>query len=1859
MRKFSKLVVLCLTLVVGLFLVACQEKIELSFENTSMTMTVGDTETLVPVASKEELVYEWTSDNTAVVTVDAGEVTAVSAGTAKVTVKVKDKDVTAEITITVNPVVITFSQDAMTIAIDQEVTLTPVVEPAQSMSFTWTTSAAGIATVTNGLVKGIAVGTATITASGKGGSDTITINVVLPDPTKVAITGALEAAKVGQTMQLGATVLPSKASQEVAWKSSDTALATVSPAGLVTFLGIGSVTITATSKVLDTQKATATIAIGAPDPLTIAVTGAEGKNSITISETLQMIASVSPDLANQGVTWSTSDATIATVDASGLLTPLKIGTVDVIATSSVLATVSGSVSITVVLPAPTSISVTGPESIIQVEETVQLTALIQPLQASQEVVYSSSNEAIATVSATGLVTGVAAGDAAIIVKSAVLDTVLMTYTVKVVEKITSPDYLHILIDANITADRYSTITVNSVDYIVGINAFTSLSLGMAKVIDGSTVLILEGTYEEAVSMNMSNVTILGPNALVNPVTDLEGRLPEATLTKKLTLGTVENVIIKGLALTAQGQIYSGSKLKNITVENIYAYDCTVDAAQGVIYFGITDDLLKNEDIKVLNSSLNDTKGLGYRGIRINNAFNLTIEGNYLYGFFDAIRLEGTGNSGWTAPGTGCGAAGVVLIKGNTFRMNGQYPIVIGRYSATNVDIINNDIGVDPDKTGVYGLTNMLNFVPDSGAPKTVVNIKYNNFLHNTAWHDVRFKTGTATAEQLEINVNFNKFNEGVCIDPVDGPCDYISNGGTTASANNIINGQFNYFAVEPVASEFLGLNDKGFAPYYTTLEDYNDALTALFVDPTITGKIAGDEVVVNGLTLVYGTRAFSTLVSALEVAEAKQTIVVLPGTYTEKITITQGVTLKTLNANINPTVDETAFLAASPTATISNEVWFINNANDVTIKGFTFTGNARIREYGTSGNQYRFLYENNYAFDTTETTILWKQTYYTAYGLNAEVNTTVPGFISLVPNGRWLMNFEFRNNKFSNVHDTNIFLLCVNGLTIEGNEFSDSDRDAIRLDYGSQGGVFNIKNNTFENILYNGVFVRSYSGSINAPDFVANIYYNTFKNVGGAGATEIPASTRLGAIATTGFGEKMDATFNIRYNAFENCTNYISLRANVTNVDTWATKNLVWSAYIEYNSFIDADGVTKYFQNLLNASDTTVTNVDEVYINYNFYGTDASTKATTTVDQFDHHKVASSNLVVYNTVAELEAGIVTSYIPTGVNVTGSAALKGGETATFKAAVLPNTAPQDVVWSTSDATIAIVDEAGLVTGLKPGAVKIKATAKDLETVFGEFDVTVAGVLPTNLLVDAGSTELADLTKITFSGKDFYVGVNAFDTFAEAMALADIGTTIYVNKGEYVATDAILINKDNISIIGPNANIDANTGTRVDEAVINFKITIATAVKNVVINGLSFNHNAATCIVTGEAAGLIDGFKFINNIVDGYSGDGSSGFIVFKQLTAETKVLNFTISNNKFFSFGADRPVRIAYVENLTFNNNVILDAPSDALRLNDNNGGVMGKLIIIGNSFTNVGQYGIFVGTTSCTLIQIQENKFINNGFTYGGGAVQLRKTLIDAAGTKVIITHNYFEDSENNDIRLDHLATATDNLTITVFGNTFKTIPAVNYYYNNNTTDVVVKTEFSGNTIFAADGTTLVDPATMSAKILNANITGSTPDLFFSEYGEGSSNNKWLEIYNPTSAPIDLGGYTVELYSNGATTVQNSLTFTAGTMLAAGDILLIVNASIVAEQKLPGYVESTVTYYNGDDVVVLKKGAAIIDMVGVIGTDPGSTWKIGEGATGEYTLVRKAPYAGFFNSPVPWTEQWDVYPQNTYTYMDAHVYTPA
>jgi uncharacterized protein len=157
--------------------------------------------------------------------------------------------------------------------------------------------------------------------------------------------------------------------------------------------------------------------------------------------------------------------------------------------------------------------------------------------------------------------------------------------------------------------------------------------------------------------------------------------------------------------------------------------------------------------------------------------------------------------------------------------------------------------------------------------------------------------------------------------------------------------------------------------------------------------------------------------------------------------------------------------------------------------------------------------------------------------------------------------------------------------------------------------------------------------------------------------------------------------------------------------------------------------------------------------------------------------------------------------------------------------------------------------------------------------------------------------------------------------------------------------------------------------------------------------------------------------------------------------------------------------------------------------------------------------------------------------------------------------------------------------------------------------------------------------------------------LIFSEYIEGSSNNKALEIYNPTAGTVTLSNFAVRLYSNGALTPSNSLSLT-GT-LAPGAFVVLVNSSATTTLlTTPGAITSSVTNFNGDDAVTIELATGgIVDRIGFAGNDPGTEW-VGSGvSTLNRTIRRKASIAVGETSACTAFDpsaQWDGFPQDTF-----------
>ncbi|MGE7020701.1 endonuclease [Solibacillus cecembensis] len=174
----------------------------------------------------------------------------------------------------------------------------------------------------------------------------------------------------------------------------------------------------------------------------------------------------------------------------------------------------------------------------------------------------------------------------------------------------------------------------------------------------------------------------------------------------------------------------------------------------------------------------------------------------------------------------------------------------------------------------------------------------------------------------------------------------------------------------------------------------------------------------------------------------------------------------------------------------------------------------------------------------------------------------------------------------------------------------------------------------------------------------------------------------------------------------------------------------------------------------------------------------------------------------------------------------------------------------------------------------------------------------------------------------------------------------------------------------------------------------------------------------------------------------------------------------------------------------------------------------------------------------------------------------------------------------------------------------------------------------------------LITPA--FPRTVTAMSTSNVSELFISEYVEGSSFNKALELYNGTGTTVDLSAYSLELYANGAETASAVLALSGS--LNNGETYVIYHRDAVPELRSKGNLENvSVINFNGDDAIVLKKSEDIIDSFGQVGAR--SNWGT------DVTLVRKATVMegdSMPNDAFNRDEEWSVYPKDTFEYLGFH-----
>src|SRR6266705_1862852 len=288
----------------------------------------------------------------------------------------------------------------------------------------WASSNQAVANVnTSGVATAAATGSTTIAATSEGhsGTATLTVTAVTVPVASVTVSPASASVQAGQTVQLTATPKDANGNalsgRTVTWASSNGSVGTVNGSGLVTGVVGGSTTITATS---EGQSGSSAVTVTA-GPLPVAsVTVSPASASVPAGQTVQLTATAKDAngnaLTGRTVTWASSNISVGTVNASGLVTGVVAGSTTITATSEGK---SGTSAVTVTAaPVPVaSVTMSPATASVFVGQTTQLAATPKDANGNtltgRTITWASSPSSIAGVNGSGLAAGVAVGSATI------------------------------------------------------------------------------------------------------------------------------------------------------------------------------------------------------------------------------------------------------------------------------------------------------------------------------------------------------------------------------------------------------------------------------------------------------------------------------------------------------------------------------------------------------------------------------------------------------------------------------------------------------------------------------------------------------------------------------------------------------------------------------------------------------------------------------------------------------------------------------------------------------------------------------------------------------------------------------------------------------------------------------------------------------------------------------------------------------------------------------------------------------------------------------------------------------------------------------------------------------------------------------------------------------------------------------------------------------------------------------------------------------------------------------------------------------------------------------------------------------
>lgn len=376
----------------------------------------------------------WSSDSSATVSVDGnGLITGRQLGTATITASAGGKSAKSSITVSQIPVKsITIVPTNPAVSVSQTTQLTATTFDSAGTALPgrvvrWTSQAPAVATIDSvgGLLTGVSAGSSMITATSEGVTQHVTATVSPAPASSVVLSPGLSQLHVGQTEQITATVTDVSGNPvtgaTVTFSSNNTSIAsitstTTTSAQILTGPTAGTATITGTS---GAKTGTATVIVTQVPVDSVNVRAAHDTLTLGHQDTLTATAfdSSGNPLTGRPVTWRSSNNAVATVNAAGIVSTAQSGTVVIFASIS---GVSGSVTI-LVNPVPVgSVTVSPKADTVLQGGQHQLTVVVRDSLGNiitPTVTWLSPLNSIATVTSSGLVTGVGPGTAPVIAQA--------------------------------------------------------------------------------------------------------------------------------------------------------------------------------------------------------------------------------------------------------------------------------------------------------------------------------------------------------------------------------------------------------------------------------------------------------------------------------------------------------------------------------------------------------------------------------------------------------------------------------------------------------------------------------------------------------------------------------------------------------------------------------------------------------------------------------------------------------------------------------------------------------------------------------------------------------------------------------------------------------------------------------------------------------------------------------------------------------------------------------------------------------------------------------------------------------------------------------------------------------------------------------------------------------------------------------------------------------------------------------------------------------------------------------------------------------------------------------------------------